>query len=149
MDQVNLRTQYHHRKIDSGADTLESVRVDTDGWASATVQRVATRIHWTPSADLVKLVAQAAAEPDAQKRSTLYLEYEKAMTSTTPVHRQRNQEHRTSGNTQRYVRCDAFSAKAAITAPDSAACGSIEPSRRTPTSPLKQLETHWLRPKRV
>lgn len=44
------------------------------------MRRVATRIHWTPSADLVKLVAPAAAEPDAQKRSTLYLEYEKAMT---------------------------------------------------------------------
>jgi peptide/nickel transport system substrate-binding protein len=43
------------------------------------VQRVAKRIHWTPSDDLVKLVAQAAAEPDAQKRSPLYLEYEKAM----------------------------------------------------------------------
>jgi ABC-type dipeptide/oligopeptide/nickel transport system permease subunit len=53
--------------------------VETDGWASATVQRVAKRIHWTPPDDLVKLVAQAAAEPDAQKRSALYAQYEKAM----------------------------------------------------------------------
>ena len=32
-----------------------------------------------PPGGLVKLVAQAAAETDAQKRSALYLEYEKAM----------------------------------------------------------------------
>jgi peptide/nickel transport system substrate-binding protein len=43
------------------------------------VQRVAKRVHWTPPEGLVKLVSQAAAETDAQKRSALYLEYEKAM----------------------------------------------------------------------
>ncbi len=79
MDQVNLRTQYTTGKSTAVLTFWNPSGVETDGWASATVQRVAKRIHWTPPADLVKLVAQAAGEADAQKRSALYLEYEKAM----------------------------------------------------------------------
>jgi len=79
MDQVNLRTQYTTGKSTAVLTFWNPSGVETDGWASATVQRVAKRIHWTPPDDLVKLVAQAAAEPDAQKRSALYVDYEKAM----------------------------------------------------------------------
>jgi peptide/nickel transport system substrate-binding protein len=79
MDQVNLRTQYTTGKSTAVLTFWNPSGVETDGWASATVQRVAKRIHWTPPDDLVKLVAQAAAETDAQKRSALYVEYEKAM----------------------------------------------------------------------
>jgi peptide/nickel transport system substrate-binding protein len=79
MDQVNLRTQYTTGKSTAVLTFWNPSGVETDGWASATVQRVAKRIHWTPPDDLVKLVAQAASEADVEKRSALYLEYEKAM----------------------------------------------------------------------
>jgi peptide/nickel transport system substrate-binding protein len=79
MDQVNLRTQYTTGKSTAVLTFWNPSGVETDGWSSATVQRVAKRIHWTPPADLVKLVAQAASEADAQKRADLYVEYEKAM----------------------------------------------------------------------
>jgi peptide/nickel transport system substrate-binding protein len=79
MDQVNLRTQYTTGKSTAVLTFWNPSGVETDGWTSATVQRVAKRVHWTPPDDLVKLVAQAAAESDAQKRSAFYVDYEKAM----------------------------------------------------------------------
>jgi len=48
-------------------------------WSWATVQRVAKRLHWTPPEELVKLVDQAAAEPNLKKQETLYLRYQEAM----------------------------------------------------------------------
>jgi peptide/nickel transport system substrate-binding protein len=79
MDPVNMRTQYNTGKSTSILSTWSPSGVETDIWASATVQRVAKRLHWTPSEALVKLVARAAEEQDAQKRSMLYVEYEKVM----------------------------------------------------------------------
>ena len=40
---------------------------------------MAKRVHWTPPADLVKLVHAAAAEQDAQKHVQMNIEYQKAM----------------------------------------------------------------------
>jgi len=79
MDPVNMRTQYNTGKSTSILSTWSPSGVETDVWASATVQRVAKRLHWTPSEAFVKLVAQAAEEQDAEKRTLLYVEYEKAM----------------------------------------------------------------------
>ncbi|MEA2771616.1 MAG: hypothetical protein QOD93_4578, partial [Acetobacteraceae bacterium] len=50
-----------------------------DGWASATVQRVAKRVHMTPSPELVKLTQDAAAETDPVKKSAMYVAYQKAI----------------------------------------------------------------------
>ena len=47
--------------------------------ASASVLRVAKRIHWTPDPALKKTVLEAAAEQDVSKRTALYVEYEKAL----------------------------------------------------------------------
>ena len=52
MDQVNLRTQYTTGKSTAVLTFWNPSGVETDGWASATVQRVAKRIHWTPTDDL-------------------------------------------------------------------------------------------------
>lgn len=79
MDQVNLRTQYTTGKSTSVLTFWNPSGVETDQWASATVNRVAKRIHWTVPPELHKLVETAAAEQDAGKRAALYVEYQKAI----------------------------------------------------------------------
>ncbi len=79
IDQVNLRTQYTTGKSTAVLTFWNPSGVETDQWASASVRRVAKRIHWTPDPALIKTVEQAAAEPDTTKRSALYLEYEKQL----------------------------------------------------------------------
>lgn len=80
IDQVNLRTQYTTGKATGGVLTFWNPSgVETDQWASASINRVAKRIHWTPAPELRKTVEQAAAEQDAKKRADLYVEYEKAL----------------------------------------------------------------------
>jgi peptide/nickel transport system substrate-binding protein len=79
MDKVNLRTQYTTGKSTAVLTFWNPSGVEEDGWTSATVQRVAKRIHWTPPNDLVKLVLAAAQETDPEKRSELYVKYSKFM----------------------------------------------------------------------
>jgi peptide/nickel transport system substrate-binding protein len=79
MDQVNLRTQYTTAKSTAVLTFLNPSGVETDQWASASVLRVAKRVHWTVPDSLLKLVVSAAGEQDAKKRGALYLEYVKAM----------------------------------------------------------------------
>jgi peptide/nickel transport system substrate-binding protein len=80
VDQVNLRTQYTTGKSQGGVLTFWNPSgVETDQWASASVNRVAKRIHWTPDPALVKVVLAAAAEQDDAKRTALYVDYEKAL----------------------------------------------------------------------
>ncbi len=79
IDQVNLRTQYTTGKSTAVLTFWNPSGVETDQWASASVLRVAKRIHWTPDPALMTTVKDAAAEPDTTKRSALYVEYEKAL----------------------------------------------------------------------
>ncbi|MGH7156161.1 MAG: ABC transporter substrate-binding protein, partial [Acetobacteraceae bacterium] len=79
MDQVNLRTQYTTGKSTAVLTFWNPSGVETDQWASASVRRVAKRIHWTPSPALMKLVDDAAGEQDVKKRTDMYIEYEKAL----------------------------------------------------------------------
>jgi peptide/nickel transport system substrate-binding protein len=80
IDQVNLRTQYTTGKSTGGVLTFWNPSgVETDQWASASVLRVAKRIHWTPDPALTALVRQAAAEQDTTKRTALYVDYQKAL----------------------------------------------------------------------
>lgn len=79
IDQVNLRTQYTTGKSTAVLTFWNPSGVETDQWASASVRRVAKRIHWTPSPELIKLVDDAAAEQDPKKRAEMYVEYEKAL----------------------------------------------------------------------
>ena len=43
------------------------------------MQRVAKRLHWKPPESLVKLVDEAAAEPDQKKQAELWRQYQVAM----------------------------------------------------------------------
>ena len=80
IDQVNLRTQYTTGKSQGGVLTFWNPSgVETDQWASASVLRVAKRIHWTPAPELSKLVIDAAAEQDVAKRTQMYIDYQKAI----------------------------------------------------------------------
>jgi peptide/nickel transport system substrate-binding protein len=79
MDQVNLRTQYTTGKSHAVLTFWNPSGVEIDGWASATVQRVAKRVHMTPSPELVKLTQDAAAETDPVKKSAMYVAYQKAI----------------------------------------------------------------------
>ncbi|HEX5325051.1 MAG TPA: ABC transporter substrate-binding protein [Acetobacteraceae bacterium] len=79
INQVNLRTQYTTGKSTAVLTFWNPSGVETDQWASASVRRVAKRIHWTPAPSLIKLVDDAAAEQDPKKRAELYVQYEKAL----------------------------------------------------------------------
>jgi peptide/nickel transport system substrate-binding protein len=48
-------------------------------WASATVNRVAKRIHWNVPAEVHKLVADASAERDIAKSAALWRKYQEVM----------------------------------------------------------------------
>ena len=50
MDQVNLRTQYTTGKSTAVLTFWNPSGVEIDGWASATVQRVAKRVHMDAAA---------------------------------------------------------------------------------------------------
>lgn len=79
IDQVNLRTQYTTGKSTAVLTFWNPSGVETDQWSSASVRRVAKRIHWTPAPELIKLVDDAAAEQDTKKRTEMYVQYEKAL----------------------------------------------------------------------
>src|SRR4029453_4144927 len=48
-------------------------------WSSATINRVAGRVHWKVPDDVRKLVAEAGAERDLAKGAALYKKYQEAM----------------------------------------------------------------------
>ncbi|MEJ0079243.1 MAG: ABC transporter substrate-binding protein [Alphaproteobacteria bacterium] len=78
VDQVNLRTEYTTGKSRGGVLTFwNPPAVENQLWAAAVVQRVAKRVHWTPPDDIVKLVSQAATEPDPKKQADLWVEWQK------------------------------------------------------------------------
>ena len=79
MDQVNLRTQYLGGKAQSVITFWNPPAVENKLWAAATVERVAKRVGFQPSPELVQLVNTAAAEQDKEKQGKLWVDYQKAM----------------------------------------------------------------------
>ena len=80
VDQVNLRTEYTTGKSKGGVLTFwNPPAVENQLWASAVVNRVAKRVHWTPPEDAMKLVSQAATETDPKKQADLWVEWQKQM----------------------------------------------------------------------
>jgi peptide/nickel transport system substrate-binding protein len=78
MDQVNLRTTYTTGKAQGGVLTFwNPPAVENELWAAAVVERVAKRVHWTPSQEIVDLVHKAAAEQDPKKQAELWVEWQK------------------------------------------------------------------------
>ena len=77
-DQVNLRTIYTTGKAPGGVLTFwNPPAVDNGLWASAIVQRVAKRVHWTPPGDMLKLTSDATEEADPKKQADLWVEWQK------------------------------------------------------------------------
>jgi peptide/nickel transport system substrate-binding protein len=75
IDQVNLRTQYTGGESQAVITFWNPPSPEPDLWAAASIERVATRVHWEPSAEIQQIVAAAAAEQDPAKRAELYTQY--------------------------------------------------------------------------
>jgi peptide/nickel transport system substrate-binding protein len=75
IDQVNLRTQYTGGESQAVITFWNPPSPEPDLWAAASIERVAKRVHWEPSAEIQQIVAAAAAEQDPAKRAELYTQY--------------------------------------------------------------------------
>ncbi len=79
MDQVNMRTEYLGGKSQSVVTFWNPPAAETALWAQATVERVAKRVDFHPTDELIKLVHAAADEQDADKQKQLWVDYQKQM----------------------------------------------------------------------
>lgn len=79
MDSVNWRTQFNTGKAQAVLAFWTATAPNPYIWASASVQRLAKRMYWEPSADITGLVDKARAEPDAKKQQAMYLKYQQAL----------------------------------------------------------------------
>jgi peptide/nickel transport system substrate-binding protein len=77
MDQVNLRTTYTQGRAAGGVLTFwNPPAVSNDLWASAVVERVARRVHWTVPPAMTALVKRASEEQDLAKALDLWVEWQ-------------------------------------------------------------------------
>ncbi|MBC7437600.1 MAG: ABC transporter substrate-binding protein [Bdellovibrionales bacterium] len=79
MDSVNWRTQFNSGKAQSVLAFWTATAPNPYIWASASVQRLAKRMYWEPSADMMELVDKARAETDLQKQQAMYLKYQQTL----------------------------------------------------------------------
>ena len=79
MDMTTFRTQFVGQKSKAAITTWTPTGIENQQWASSSVERVAKRVHWTPTDELMKLVDRASAEPDRKKQAELWKEYQVAM----------------------------------------------------------------------
>jgi peptide/nickel transport system substrate-binding protein len=80
MDQVNLRTEYTTGKSKGGVLTFwNPPAVENQLWASAVINRVAKRVHWTVPDDIRKLTADASQETDPKKQAELWVEWQEKL----------------------------------------------------------------------
>ncbi len=78
-DQLNARTMFLQGKAQATLTFWNPPAPENQLWASATVNRVAKRIHWDVPADVHKLVADASAERDLAKSAALWRKYQEVM----------------------------------------------------------------------
>jgi peptide/nickel transport system substrate-binding protein len=80
MDMVSLYAAYTTAyKLQAVLGFWNPPAVENQLWASATIVRVAKRLHWDVPPDFVQLVHDAAAERDLKKAAAMWLEYQKRM----------------------------------------------------------------------
>lgn len=79
MDQVNMRTMFLGGKAEGVLTFWNPPAPENWLWSSATINRVAGRVHWNVPPDVRKLVADAGAERDLAKAAELYKQYQVAM----------------------------------------------------------------------
>lgn len=79
LDPVNLRTRYNGGQTQSVITFWNPPSPEPDLWASASIERVAKRVHWDVPEDLRKLVKAAAAEQDPAKQIAQYAIYQRTL----------------------------------------------------------------------
>lgn len=80
MDQVNLRTLYTQGRMAGGVLTFwNPPAVSNDLWASAVVERVARRVHWTVPQAMTDLVKRASEEQDLARAAELWVEWQRGV----------------------------------------------------------------------
>lgn len=79
MDQVNMRTQYITGKATAALTFWNPPAVNNYLWAGAATQRVAKRVHWTPSEQVLQLVRDATGEEERDKQAQLWIDFQKAL----------------------------------------------------------------------
>lgn len=79
MDNVNWRAQFNGGKAQATIAPWTSPSPNPYLWTGASVQRVAKRVGWEPSAEVVALVSQGAAEIDAAKQAAIYERYQRIL----------------------------------------------------------------------
>ena len=79
MDQVNMRTQFITGKSTAALTFWNPPAVNNYLWAGAATQRLAKRVHWTPSEQVLQLVRDATGEPDRDKQAQLWLDFQKVL----------------------------------------------------------------------
>ncbi len=79
MDQVNMRTQYVTGKTTAALTFWNPPAVNNYLWAGAATQRVAKRVHWTPSEQMLQLVRDATGELDRDKQAELWIKFQQAL----------------------------------------------------------------------
>ena len=72
MDNVNWRSQFNGGKLQSTVAPWNSPSPNPYLWTGASVQRVAGRMRWTPSAELKDLVSAGAAEADTTRQAAIH-----------------------------------------------------------------------------
>jgi peptide/nickel transport system substrate-binding protein len=79
MDQAQMVTEYRAGNLPSVITYWNPDAPEPCLWAQASVQRVATRVGWTPPEDLLNTVSEACGAADEATRNELYLDYQKQL----------------------------------------------------------------------
>ena len=80
MDQVNLRTMFTQGRAAGGVLTFwNPPAVSNDLWASAVVERVARRVHWTVPPEMPARVQRASEEQDLERAAALWVEWQRGV----------------------------------------------------------------------
>ncbi|NDG48020.1 MAG: ABC transporter substrate-binding protein, partial [Rhodospirillales bacterium] len=80
MDQVNLRTLFTQGRQAGAVLTFwNPPAVCNDLWASAIVERVARRVHWTVPPEMPALVQRASEEQDLERAAALWVEWQRGV----------------------------------------------------------------------
>jgi peptide/nickel transport system substrate-binding protein len=79
MDQTNLTTQYRNGDLTSVMTFWNPDAMEPWLWATASIERVAKRVHWSVPQSLVQTVSDAGAATDDATRTALYGEYQRQL----------------------------------------------------------------------
>lgn len=79
LDPVNLRTLYNGGKTQSVITFWNTPSPEPSLWSTASVERVAKRVHWDVPQDMRDLVARASKASNSSEQTALYIQYQKKL----------------------------------------------------------------------